>query len=730
MSNYVAVFAIFYSHNNICGEEISACCLDNRQRKIIFGDVHGRITVYNPLNGAYMKSCANDINSVVVSLLYLGENRTFLAGYVNGTMRLYDESKLDDCLTLRTFESFNMHTELVLLGYCPLDRSVVSTGAIGQPMKIWDFDTGKCDVEVVVCDDRETIVAIELLHPYPLIVTSDSIGNVIIWGSRGCKWKGDKIAGFVNLNPVEAEMEPQAKPDANGIPPQRIFPIAGDEASEVKGRGDDEDMDQVDYNERLAVYIRNSVAKWGSLSAATALSWDYETNTFYTGDELGHLRKWSFESVIEELGGMSMVHGAKAKPPAPFTPKLRRGNSYAMAPTTAAGTAPYVLGRGDTGNFQGVKFSWSLHGHDESIICCTATRYGVITSSTDNLVKMWTFEGLLVGVLLHSAPTGLRSPNWDLEIDIPSIREKEEQVVDTIMEEISVIRANDKARNATEDSNIVLNSSDEAKFSRSSLRKRIEQSSRILGLDFTAELYPIDDVSECGSSSMFEDDDTSLSSTTSKSTKNAIDEAKNIFRQPGLLSKKKSLNVAQLRRKDHTMQKMAEMYSEKGIKLPVLTTPPRSKDFAAPPSTTESFLNGQMGLASAGDLAANQILSSPSKAAQGKSPFLPQAVARDVRGLHERKTIIANKCSKYKGFLALENSLSRSTLDPVSSEEKASRRRSKLELAKLQRDKRQRDRDRSMSGCSVPPTPVQVDLVTITEEKRSADADDTTDPPC
>ena len=49
------------------------------------------------------------------------------------------------------------------------------------------------------------------LAPYPLAVTCDSSGNVIIWGTRGCVWEGKKISGFTNLAPVNAEYEPRMR---------------------------------------------------------------------------------------------------------------------------------------------------------------------------------------------------------------------------------------------------------------------------------------------------------------------------------------------------------------------------------------------------------------------------------------------------------------------------------------------------------------------------------------
>ena len=67
---------IDFRHPDICGSEISACCLDDRMRKIVIGDVLGRINVFNPQNGALMKSCQDDVHTAVVALAYVAENDT------------------------------------------------------------------------------------------------------------------------------------------------------------------------------------------------------------------------------------------------------------------------------------------------------------------------------------------------------------------------------------------------------------------------------------------------------------------------------------------------------------------------------------------------------------------------------------------------------------------------------------------------------------------------------
>lgn len=516
------IFFHFIRHDNICGEEISACCLDNRERKIIVGDVNGQINVYNPLNGNYMKSCPNDISSVVMSLVYLSDHRRFLAGYVNGTIRLYDESKLDDCLTLRTFDFFNSHQELLLMCYSSIDRSVVTAGSIGQPIKLWDFDTGKCDLEMEVCSATETVVSLLVLEPYPLIVTSDSAGNINLWGSRGCKWKGDKITSFANINPLDAEMEPPSKGDHyNGIPPQRVLPInyASDDHDDtslgsstlqsisshhpshstlensnshsIRGIADEEVISEFKACER----------KWGKVSAATKIAWDRENHVLYTGDELGHLRKWSLSQVIEELGGMAMMHGIKhVKTKITTRRNLKKGISGVLyTDTNASASMPLLLTKKTQIAFMTVEFCWDLQGHNETIIECVATKHGVLTSSTDNLVKMWTCDGLFIGILLHSIPVGIRSHSWDLPIDISSIREREEKDLDEMMEQLHEMNRNIK-RNSSNYSSfnasapsptsqqrtaISRQSTGETRLGQSSLRKRIEMSGKLLGLDFS-----------------------------------------------------------------------------------------------------------------------------------------------------------------------------------------------------------------------------------------------------
>ena len=197
------------NHNKIAdGADITACCLDNRRRKIVIGTVNGTIDVYNPQNGELMKSCPNDVGHAVVSLVYDAENRRFVAGYANGLLRLYDENGLEDCPVIRTFDEYHNHPELLTAQFCPADDCVATCGSSSELIKLWDYASGKMEMEINGCDDDEHFVDLIFLLPHAIIASADSRGNVILWGSRGRRNQfGYRVAGFLNQCPEAAVRE-------------------------------------------------------------------------------------------------------------------------------------------------------------------------------------------------------------------------------------------------------------------------------------------------------------------------------------------------------------------------------------------------------------------------------------------------------------------------------------------------------------------------------------------
>ena len=83
----------------------------------MIGNVSGAIAVYNAASGGVMKTTCHDNFFIVVALQYIDDVRRFVAAYKNGVMRLYDESGLEDCHLLMTFETSHCHMEVLNMVY-------------------------------------------------------------------------------------------------------------------------------------------------------------------------------------------------------------------------------------------------------------------------------------------------------------------------------------------------------------------------------------------------------------------------------------------------------------------------------------------------------------------------------------------------------------------------------------------------------------------------------------
>lgn len=501
-----------FTHSDIITTEISAACLDDRKRKMILGDVHGCIGVYNYSNGALMKTVYNVDNPFTVTALeYVDDTKRFIAGFVNGIIRIYDENALEDCNVLRTFDKYNMHPELIGLSFNPIDLTVVTTGAMCTVARLWDYMAGKCEIELKVADEDQVVVHVIYLHPYPIVATSDSKGNIMLWLSRKSFKPGARICGWMNQTPVSAEQEPLLKlhNDDEEEPPRRIFPTAAvhveiefsddeeeDDVSvdlDAKSKDDltsyeDPDWTEEDTASAMAaanVDFKNAQDKWGPVTPANSIVWNPETYQLYTGDDLGYLRSFSVRNAIMDLGGEKLlINDSKCKVHKKCMTQMRSNNT--ACPAVLENPTKYLLS--DNRNamaYLGVDFLWTIQAHEDRIITCRCTEHGILTSAADMLVKMWTCEGTPVGVLLQNVPVGIPARHWKLSIDIDTIRANEEEELDEIIENVGEIVADpDKPDIEDMDFTGMEPGVDAAEFTYSELRQRIEETSKKLGMDF------------------------------------------------------------------------------------------------------------------------------------------------------------------------------------------------------------------------------------------------------
>lgn len=687
-----------------------------------------------------MKSCSHDIKSAVVSLIYISDSRRFIAGFMNGTIRLYDEAKLDDCNVIRVFDKYNIHPELVSMTYCFADRTLATSGTCKQRVKLWDYDTGKCDMDIECCNEAETVIAMCSLNPFPLFVTSDTAGNIAVWGSRGSKWRGAKISAFLNTNPYDAVEEPLQKPlDIGIVPPVRVLPPEDMESKKHTNipsdaipsdnfnasdsdKGDDDNSHSTlglrssspfheSINDKILAEADLCASRWGPIAAVTCMSWDKNACVLYTGDELGHLRRWSLEGIIEELGGTAMTYGVKKNEPLKPTKVFSRGlSSNIQTPKSYhVKTAPKFSKHGMIA-FVNPRFSWMIQAHSESILYSAFSKEGIMTSSTDNLVKMWTSSGRPVGILLHSVPVGVRSQSWDLKLDAELIMKREYDELDKILHEVNEVAESNRGHSPHIGGSV---GDVTAQFSHSSLRKRIEISGKILGLDFygnnkTTDSSSVQDsIDGVSLPEIMSQEESSQISETTKTSKSALEEVKDAYSYGN--TKKKSTSSLQDRRKYHEVDVMTKKFKEKGIKLPkLISDEPKVDGFTIPDITMKVKVSGD---------------------SKSKLNYFDKSADAD------------RKCSKYSSFKALNKLLDPSIAQSTPSREEIESRKIKkrqsmeelkahfeqLEKNKLRTSQIKTEANNSSSKVINAPTPTTENHPAIGIHEKPIDVEDDED---
>ena len=169
-----------------------------------------------------------------------------------------------------------------------------------------------------------------------------------------------------------------------------------------------------------------SESSWGRIAPAVTLAYDPDSKSFYTGNDMGILRKFSLEALMNSLEQIeSMAQDDEMEELTHHQIFLKaaldlgdRDYSAALFPiyelpvqyifTDQPETVPKIPNLG-------VRFCWHVMAHEERILAIKFTKHGVLTSSADCMVKMWSDEGEPIGELLQNIPIGSRNPSWKME---------------------------------------------------------------------------------------------------------------------------------------------------------------------------------------------------------------------------------------------------------------------------------------------------------------------------
>ena len=232
--------------------------------------------------------------------------------------------------------------------------------------------------------------------------------------------------------------------------------------------------------------------KWGESTAAQSIAWDPNTCNLFACDDLGVLRCFNIKKVIADIGMDEAA--ASAKYPGELDgggtddeggEEKEEGNSVGslgmdgmglgldsnqqddeednrnnigrryvkgvarrLTRTARSALPPVPIFKNATGTvaqrttfavaepndayaYQGVDFCWALQAHSDRIASCVVTKHGCVTSGADLLVKMWTYDGMPLGVLLQSVPV-TSAPRRGSDPDAEAMKQEDEELDDII----------------------------------------------------------------------------------------------------------------------------------------------------------------------------------------------------------------------------------------------------------------------------------------------------------
>ena len=258
--------------------------------------------------------------------------------------------------------------------------------------------------------------------------------------------------------------------------------VAGDNTADGAGNEGVLEIDAVDTT-AVAASDKTSVEQ-PSRKVSVAPSTSSQSQNHLDEEEERDANQWHCRLNVRGFCRNRPRIGNSALPPMPFKDRERD-------------TRYLIPGSNHPSGYHGVDFKWALQAHGDRIVTCLSTQHGCVTSGADMLVKMWTFGGEPLGVLMQSVPVGRRSQKWHLMLDAEAIMRQEDQELDEIIEQVEELAENPELPNIYGMDFATMEPGANAEdFTRSDLRQRIEQTTSKLGINFPVEGEDIDQEEE------------------------------------------------------------------------------------------------------------------------------------------------------------------------------------------------------------------------------------------
>jgi WD40 repeat protein len=342
--------------------EITAIILDETERKIIVGDHSGRIIMVDSLSGAQLKEFNNHSDEVTAMFYVPGDKLLITCSWDRKIMIHNDNLKTGikekNKGIVRTV--INAHADDILCVGYSRSLDMIATGSRDCQIRLWDYET--CKLEGCLIGHSSDIIVSLFLEPLPLLFVSDISGTLSLWGVR--------LPGYSSFQCL------------------------------LKWRN------------------MHTLEKTATITAATYL-FEEGTVVLILGDEKGTIRVLNLQGLIEDMKIVrpaSFKHGTKPRNPTRLADldmkagvgnagkglnRKNSGSSIGSDEAHAANELEFIAKPIKDDYLAKQMTQWKAHNDAIKYIAVVKETLNVslFSAGLDNMAKLWTFKGELLGVL-------------------------------------------------------------------------------------------------------------------------------------------------------------------------------------------------------------------------------------------------------------------------------------------------------------------------------------------
>ena len=165
---------------NIMNADITFLTFDDKHRKLIVGDHNGSIKVFDLLSG--IKIAEYEGHDGEISFLgYGGSDMTIISTGWDKVIKIHMENKTEresvDQKVLRG--KANCHSKDIIAADYSHNLGLIATGSRDHSIRIWEYEKVKMEDELK--GHTNEIVIVRFIEPFPLLLTCDNTGELMMW---------------------------------------------------------------------------------------------------------------------------------------------------------------------------------------------------------------------------------------------------------------------------------------------------------------------------------------------------------------------------------------------------------------------------------------------------------------------------------------------------------------------------------------------------------------------